>query len=95
VSGSLSGSESEIGSGGGDEFYSSGYSKVAGVKVSIKPENLNVSWCWSECCYDDPHLSSDDGQGDPNDHALVGLTLSPAGTNASLGLPTERLWGSV
>jgi hypothetical protein len=69
VSGSLSGSES--GSGGDNEFYSSGYSKVERVKVSVKQMNLSVSWCWSECCYNDPHLASDAGQGDPNDHALV------------------------
>jgi hypothetical protein len=91
VSGSLSGSES--GSGGDDEFYSSGYSKVEGIKVSIKPVNLSVGWCWSECCYDDPHLSSDDGQGDPNDHALVGLTLSPAGTSAFLRSTNRTLMG--
>jgi hypothetical protein len=98
VSGSLSGSESE--SGGDDEFYLSGHSKVEGVKVSGEQINLNVGGCWSECCYDDPHLPSDDGQGDPNVHTLVILTLSPAGTSAFLRstnrtLMEERLGGTL
>jgi hypothetical protein len=91
VSGSLSGSES--GSGGDDEFYSSGYSKVEGVEVSIKPINLSVGRCRSECCYDDPRLASDAGQGDPNDHALVKLTLPPAGTRAFLRSTNRTLMG--
>jgi hypothetical protein len=91
MSGSLSGSES--GSGGNDEFYSSGYSKVEGVKVSGKQKNLSVGGCWSKCCYDDPRLPSDDGQGDPNVHTLVILTLSPAGTNAFLRSTNRMLMG--
>jgi hypothetical protein len=91
VSGSLSGSER--GSGGDDEFYSSGYSKVEGVKVSVKQMNLSVGWCWSKCCYYDPHLSSDNGQGDPNYHALVLLTLTPARTNACLRSTNRTLMG--
>jgi hypothetical protein len=91
VSGSLSGSGSE--SDGSDEFYSSGYSEVKGVKVSSKPVNLSVGRCQSECCYDDPHLASDAGQGDPNVHALVKLTLPPAGTSAFLRSTNRTLMG--
>jgi hypothetical protein len=91
VSGSLSGSES--GSGGNDEFYSSGYSKVEGVKVSIKPVNLSVGWCWAKCCYDDPQMSSDVGQSNPDYHALVSLTLTPAGTRACLRSTNRTLMG--
>jgi hypothetical protein len=93
VSGSLSGSGSESESGGNDEFYSSGYSEVKGVKVSSKPVNLSVGRCRSECCYDDPRLASDAGQGDPNVHALVKLTLPPAGTSAFLGSTNRTLMG--
>jgi hypothetical protein len=91
VSGSLSGSES--GSGGDYELYSSGYSEVKGVKVSVKQVHLSVGLFWSKYSYDDPHLASDDGQGDPNDHALVLLTLSPAGTSACLRSTNRTLMG--
>jgi hypothetical protein len=91
VSGSLSGSER--GSGGDDEFYSSGYSEVERVKVSVKQMNLSVGWCWSECHYYDPKVSSDVCQSNPDQHALVSLTLSPAGTDACLRSTNRSLMG--
>jgi hypothetical protein len=91
VSGSLGGSER--GSGGDDEFYSSGYSKVKGVEVSVEQMNLSVGWCWSKCCYDDPKMSSDECQSNPDQHALVSLTLTPAGTGAFLRSTNRTLMG--